>query len=185
MLDLVATRTPPTIALSPMASLPPPACRLLLRGDAAVMATAGEVLSLSISAEACRAATAAGRAALWLGPDEQLILLPEAEGPGLPDALDLALAETRHSIVDISHRQFAIEAAGVQAEALLNTACPLDLDPSAFPVGMCTRTLLGKAEIVLWRTAPLTFRLEVWRSFGAYVTGLLAQASREFDGKAS
>ena len=180
MLDRVASRTPPTITLSPMISLPPPVSRLLLRGDAQAMALAGEVLSLTLASQACRAATGAGRAALWLGPDEQLLLLPDSEGPGLLAALAEALVDTRHSLVDISHRQIAIEVSGARAEALLNTACPLDLDAAAFPVGMCTRTLLGKAEIVLWRTGPQTFRLEVWRSFGAYVTGLLAEAAREF-----
>ena len=54
----------------------------------------------------------------------------------------------------------------------------LDLDERAFPVGMCTRTLLAKAEVVLWRIAPDSFRLEVWRSFAAYVSLYLAEAAR-------
>jgi len=45
---------------------------------------------------------------------------------------------------------------------------------------MCTRTLFGKAEIVLWRTTPDTFRIEVWRSFAPYVLGSLAEAAREY-----
>jgi sarcosine oxidase subunit gamma len=44
---------------------------------------------------------------------------------------------------------------------------------------MCARTLLCKAEIVLWRTAPSTFRLEVWRSFMPYVAGVLREAARD------
>jgi sarcosine oxidase subunit gamma len=43
---------------------------------------------------------------------------------------------------------------------------------------MCTRTVLAKAEVVLWRTAAETFRLEVWRSFVAYVSQFLAEAAR-------
>ena len=76
-------RRPPAIIRSPMARFPPPVFRLLLRGDAAAMTIAGEVLTLSISSQACRAATGAERAALWLGPDEQLLLLPDAEGAAL------------------------------------------------------------------------------------------------------
>jgi sarcosine oxidase subunit gamma len=41
----------------------------------------------------------------------------------------------------------------------------------AFPIGMCTRTLFGKAEIVLWRTGEAQFHIEVWRSFAGYVWG--------------
>jgi sarcosine oxidase subunit gamma len=44
---------------------------------------------------------------------------------------------------------------------------------------MCTRTLFEKSEIVLWRTAPDTFHIEVWRSFAPYVTALLAEVARE------
>jgi sarcosine oxidase subunit gamma len=42
---------------------------------------------------------------------------------------------------------------------------------------MCTRTVLAKAEIVLWRTEPNTFHLEVWRSFEAYVRQFLTAAA--------
>ena len=52
---------------------------------------------------------------------------------------------------------------------------------SAFPVGMCSRTVLGKAEVVLWRTAAQVFRIEVWRSFASYLTGFLEEAARGID----
>jgi sarcosine oxidase subunit gamma len=67
---------------------------------------------------------------------------------------------------------------GPQAATLLSAGCPLDLDDSAFPVGMCTRTVLAKAEVVLWRTGAEAFRIEVWRSFVAYVSQFLAEAAR-------
>jgi len=114
------------------------------------------------------------RAALWLGPDEQLLL--GAEGADIAAILEPVLRDLPHSLVDISHRQIALEVSGPQATLLLNAGCPLDLDPSAFPVGMCTRTVLAKAQIVLWRTSEDTFHVEVWRSFAAYVSEFLAEA---------
>jgi sarcosine oxidase, subunit gamma len=54
------------------------------------------------------------------------------------------------------------------------------LDLGEFPVGMCTRTVLAKADIVLWRIRDDAFHLEVWRSFAGYVTGLLSEIAREF-----
>jgi len=45
---------------------------------------------------------------------------------------------------------------------------------------MCTRTVLAKADIVLWRTRGDAFQLEVWRSFSGYATGLLREIAREF-----
>ena len=63
---------------------------------------------------------------------------------------------------------------------MLNAGCPLDLDLAEFPVGMCTRTVFAKADIVLWRTRADAFHLEVWRSFAGYVAGLLAEIATEF-----
>jgi sarcosine oxidase subunit gamma len=84
------------------------------------------------------------------------------------------------ALVDISHRQFALEVSGPHAAIILNGACPLDLDLGEFPIGMCTRTALAKADIVLWRTRSDAFHLEVWRSFAGYVAGLLGEIAREF-----
>jgi len=81
--------------------------------------------------------------------------------------------------VRVSDRHAALTASGPRAGALLATGCPLDLDDAAFPEGMCTRTLLGKAEIVLWRHRPASFRIEVRRSFAAYAWDFLQEAARE------
>ena len=41
---------------------------------------------------------------------------------------------------------------------------------------MCTRTLFGKAEIMLWRIDAEVFRIEVARSSARYVWDLLEEA---------
>jgi sarcosine oxidase subunit gamma len=129
------------------------------------------------TAESPPAAATAPVAALWLGPDEQLLL--GAEGADIATALEPALRALPHSLVDVSHRQTALQVSGPHATRLLSTGCPLDLDLASFPVGMCTRTVLAKAEIVLWRTSEHVFHIEVWRSFAAYVSEFLAEAARE------
>jgi sarcosine oxidase subunit gamma len=143
------------------------------------MAAAGNALGLSISQTTCRASAHGNRAALWLGPDERLLLAPEALGAEIACVLEQALRGTPHSLVDVSHRQTALEVSGPHAATVLCAGCPLDLDPSAFPVGMCTRTVLAKAEIVLWRTGEDIFHLDVWRSFVTYVSRFLAEAALE------
>lgn len=82
-----------------------------------------------------------------------------------------------HSLVDVSDRQVGIVVSGPDAEAVLSVGCPLDLDQATFPVGMCTRTVLSKAEIVLWRTGTDSFHLEVWRSFSAYLHQFLTASA--------
>lgn len=181
MPDPTPSRQGPYIAASPLVRPLPPATRLLLRGDSDVMAAALGALGLPFAPTACRAVWQADLAALWLGPDERLLLARQGASGELCDLMGEALEGRAHSLVEISHRQCALEVSGSQAAVLLNCGCPLDLDPGAFPVGMCTRTVLGKAEILLWRTAEHTFHLEVWRSFAPYVSKLLALAARELN----
>jgi heterotetrameric sarcosine oxidase gamma subunit len=119
------------------------------------------------------------RAALWLGPDEWLIVAPETASDVAARAA-AAVREHRVSIVDVSHRSRTIEITGPRAAWCLNAFCALDLDLQAFPVGMCTRTLLGKAEVVLWRIAPEVFHVDVARSFFSYVWACLEEARLEF-----
>jgi heterotetrameric sarcosine oxidase gamma subunit len=69
---------------------------------------------------------------------------------------------------------------GPRAAWAINAFCPLDLHLAAFPAGKCTRTVFGKSEIVLWRTATDTFHIEVARSYAPYVLACLEEARREF-----
>jgi sarcosine oxidase subunit gamma len=146
----------------------PDATRYIVRGDPAAFAGFG----VALPREACRAATNGTMSALWIGPDEWLVLLPD--GQSMP------LNAAGGSIVEVSDRQVGINVNGPAAADAINAFNALDLHIESFPIGMCTRTRFDKAEIVLWRTAAETFRIEVWRSFAPYVLGCLAEATREY-----
>ena len=159
-------------------TLLPPAARFIFQGGQVACKTAGDAFRLVLSEKACRANAANGRAALWLGPDEYLLLAPVGEMRAIAVEVTAALAGIPHSLVDVSQRHVALQVSGPRASELLNTGCPLDLDPAEFPPGMCTRTLFGKADIVLWRRSAEEYHLEIWRSFSDYVTGWLREAGR-------
>ena len=139
----------------------------------------GEAFGVALPLQPCRAARSGERAALWLGPDEWLLIATDNLSTATRRVLASTLNRKSATLVDVSHRSAGLIVDGSRAADLLNAGCPLDLDQAAFPVGMCARTLLAKAEIVLWRTAPETFRLEVWRSYLPYITGLLGEAARD------
>jgi heterotetrameric sarcosine oxidase gamma subunit len=141
----------------------PPAKRLIIRCDASVLVMTGLAVP-----DTCRATTFGGNTLLWLGPDEFLLLVSDDAAPSIANS------------VDVSHRDTALAVSGPRAAWVINAFCALDLHPAAFPVGMCTRTMLGKAEIVLWRTGADTFRVEVARSVAPYVWACLEEARREF-----
>lgn len=177
MADLTHARQGPPLCASARVQALPPAARYVLRGGAPVRAAAEQALGLTVPASACCAAHDGERAALWLGPDEWLLIAPAGSAAALTSALGEALRTLPHSLVDVSHRQIGLMVSGGDAATLLAAGCPLDLDTRAFPVNMCTRTVLGKAEVVLWRTGTQRFRIEVWRSFAAYVSAFLAEAA--------
>lgn len=158
----------------------PPEARLAVRASGEAARIIGNAFSLALPTMACRAAVYEARAALWLGPDEWLLIAPDGELPALIDWIAEALGTTPASLVDVSDRNLAIELKGAQAAEAINAFNPLDLSLEAFPVGMCVRTVFGKAEIVLWRRGMETFRIEVWRSFAPYVLGCLDEATMEY-----
>lgn len=163
----------------------PPLARFVFRGDAVAESAAGNAYGLAFPERLNRAASKGergqpgGRVALRLGPDEVLLIVPVAEGQAVAEAIESATAAHPHSLADISDRHLGFVLEGPRAADLLNAGCPLDLDERAFPVGMATRTLFHKAEIILWRMGPTLFRVEVWRSFAPYVEAMLEEAARE------
>jgi sarcosine oxidase subunit gamma len=148
--------------------------RLPMRAAAGASEIAGFHLGMTIN----RYEASGERWSARLGPNEWLIGGPVAEGETIASEVEAALTGAIHALAEVSHRNTAIEVSGSEAAAILNAGCPLDLSDQAFPAGSATRTLLGKAEIVLIRpdAAPV-FRVECWRSFAPYVHGFLSEAA--------
>ena len=132
---------------------------------------------LDLPARVGARASAAGRSALCLGPDEWVLHAPEAEAAAIRDAFAAIAAEASHSLVDISDREIALGLEGPAVLDLLACGCPRDL--ARLPVGAGTRTVFDSAQVVLTREAEDRFRLEVWRSFAPHVRALLTTATAE------
>ncbi|MGX9143527.1 sarcosine oxidase subunit gamma [Mesorhizobium sp. 128a] len=151
----------------------PPAERMSLRAPETSVAALSKALGLTLPKSPKTSATKAGRTALWLGPDEWLLIDEAGKDP----LVDCAKVSALHSAVGISHRNVAFAVTGAAAAAAINAGCPQDLSLEAFPVGAASRTILGKCEILLLRTAADAFRVECWRSFSDYVFTFLSEAA--------
>jgi len=179
MVDMKAARTRPARASAAgWRTLEPLSC-WSLRVDLLAAAGPMSAAELPLAIDSCRAAKRGEWSALWLGPDEQLLVGPDPAHAQLAPRLAAALDGIPHSLVDVSHRQSAIELSGPGATRLLAMGCPLDFGLGVAPVGFCTRTVYAKAEVVLWRQDEQRFQLQAWRSFLPYVSGLLALGSHE------
>src|SRR4029078_10942607 len=155
--------------------------RFVLRIDPALLARVEGVAGFALDLPINRCSAAASRTAMRLGPDEWLLCGPPHEAAQIARDVGAALAQAHHALVDVGHARVALSVSGPSAAAAINSGCALDLAPAAFPPGTSTRTLLGKAEIILSRWSEASaFEIECGRSLAAYVRGFLQGAARTY-----
>jgi sarcosine oxidase subunit gamma len=116
------------------------------------------------------------RAALWLGPDEWLVVGP----PGSEPELEAELRPLGGSVVDVSANRTTLEIRGPRARELLEFGCPIDLHPRVFGPGRCAQTLLARANVLIWFVSDdpePVYRMFIRPSFAAYLAAWLADAA--------
>ncbi len=119
--------------------------------------------------------------AIWLGPDEWLLLAEHHQPDSLVTDLQAALTAHFASVVDTSAGQTVIRLSGLSALDVLARGCALDLHPSAFPPGACAQTLLARAQALLIAVDDTpTIDIIVRRSFAPYVAAWLQDSAHHF-----
>ena len=117
------------------------------------------------------------RSALWLGPDEWLVVGAPGEAWAIVDELERPLDGLHRSVVDLSANRVALELGGSERFDLLSTGCALDLHPRSWRAGRCAQTLFARAQVLLHERAKTT-RVLVRPSFAGYVVDRLVDAWR-------
>jgi sarcosine oxidase, subunit gamma len=147
-------------------------------GDAAVMRQLTDSLGFSLPLTPNMSTQAGDRRALWLGPNEWLIVGPDDQATSLEQALRDGLAGAFGSIVDVSANRTVLEIRGARARDLLAHGVPIDLDPRSFRTNQCAQTLLAKAQVIIERRGEeAAFHLYVRSSFAGYAAEWLLDAA--------
>jgi sarcosine oxidase subunit gamma len=89
------------------------------------------------------------REALWLGPDEWLIVGPPSTEDSISKDLERALAGLPHSVVEVSAARAILEVEPAVRLDLLPQGCSIDLHPRSWREGMCAQTLLARVPVIL------------------------------------
>lgn len=118
--------------------------------------------------EANRVAESGGRRALWLGPDEWLVVAADGEERSLVALLEDATAG-EGSVVDLSANRTGLEVSGPASRTVLATCCALDLHPRVFGPGDCAQTLIHKSGVLIEHRGDDRYLLLVRPSFAASV----------------
>jgi len=115
--------------------------------------------------------------ALWLGPDEWLVVV-EGDAPDLLPRLERAVVGRRAAVSDLSSSRAIIEIGGSAARDVLAAGCGLDLHPRAFGPGQCAQTLLARVPVILDQLDEVPhFRLLVRRSYVRWLVDWLIDAA--------
>ncbi len=141
-----------------------------------------EVLGAALPTQPNTAVAAGDLTALWLGPDEWLVVAPEGRQETLEKALRRAIGTEPGAVVDLSAHRTTVELTGERAREVLTKGCSLDLHPAVFTPGSCAQVLLAQAPVLLLARdgdAP-AYWLLVRASFATYVADWLLDACLEY-----
>lgn len=156
---------------------------ITLRGDLASPAMAAAV------SKACGAAIPAQRRfeqgtgadiAVWMSPDELLLLVPYAEAETRAQAASAELAGEPHLAVNVSDARAVIRVSGAGAREVLAKGAPVDLSAAAFSVGDVRRTRIETIAAGVWMTSdnPDAFTVVCFRSVSAHLWMWLTESAR-------
>lgn len=119
--------------------------------------------------------------ALWIGPDEWLVLTAPDTAASTNEALRDALAGRFGAVTDVSGGQTVISLRGHRARHVLAKGCTLDLHPREFGVGQCAQSYLAKASVTIRQVGDEpSFDVIVRRSFAEYLALWLRDAAMEY-----
>ena len=156
-----------------------------LRGDASRPAFRQAVKAILGFVPPTKAATAAGGTglprALWLGPDEWLVVTDDDAAAATAADLTAALERQHVQVVDLSDARAVIGLAGPHARDVLMKGCTVDMHRRAFGPGRCARTLLAKAQVIVHQTSQAPdYDLYVQRGIAEYLWAWLEDAGLEY-----
>ena len=121
-------------------------------------------------------ATAGAASALWMGPDEWMLVAP---GTGIPDAGALQAAGL--IATDVSQGRACLRIAGRDARTLLAKGIPIDLHPRAFAPGRCASTSLARLGVTLHLVdGTPTWHLYAMRSYFVSLWQWVEHSAAEF-----
>ena len=147
--------------------------------DAGLMQRLAEALGFALPVVPNTVASRDHGRALWLGPDEWLVVGPDGQQQALEQTLRNGLDGAFGSILDVSANRTLLQIRGSKAHEALAHGVPIDLDPRSFGPGSCAQTLLGKVQVIIERRDGIAFYVYARTSFATYVADWLLDAAAE------
>jgi sarcosine oxidase subunit gamma len=162
----------------------PHRCQINLRGNAADPAFADAVrqaLGLDLPQAPNSVARGGEIRALWLGPNEWLVVAPAGRETDLVRSLRTSLLGQHAAVTDVSEARTCILVAGPKARELLARGISLDLHPRVFGPGRCGQTGMAGANVILEQIDDHpAFEIAVLNSFADHLWRWLERAGEDY-----
>lgn len=123
-----------------------------LRGDlgqGALRAVVAEVTGYEVPPPLTAAGTSSSGVG-WMSPDELLLFVAPGSAAVAVERIDEALADIHHLALDVSDARAALAIEGAASRDVLAKVTPIDLHPSAAPLGSFRRTRLAQIPAAIW-----------------------------------
>ncbi len=145
--------------------------------DAAACDAAALALGFCLPLVPNAAAGTTARRALWMGPDQWLVVTQADEMP----CVVAALATLRASVVDVSDLRAVFQLTGPRSADVLRKGCAIDLHPRVFGPDALALTALARVRAIVHQLdRASTYDIYVERSIAGYLQGWLTDAMREY-----
>lgn len=151
---------------------------ITLRGDlssGAIAKAVNDATGAAIPAQR-RVETGAEGLAIWMSPDELLLVVDYATVAQTVTALETALAGEFALAVNVSDARAVFTLKGAQARDVLAKVCPVDF--ADFAEGEVRRTRAAQVAAAIWRGADDEWTLVCFRSVAQYMFDLLSTVAR-------
>lgn len=115
--------------------------------------------------------------ALWMSPDEALLLCSYDEAQTKADDLTAKLEKAHALVVNVSDARAVFQLKGSMLREVIAKLAPVDMSADAFKPGMVRRTRMAQVAAAFWMDDASTARVVCFRSVAAYMFALLSTAA--------
>lgn len=115
--------------------------------------------------------------AIWMSPDELLLLMPRDEVQAAVNALSQTLTGVHHMALDVSDARAILRLTGPLVGEVLAKGAPIDCTDRTFLVGKARRTHLGGLAVGIWRLDAETWEVVCFRSYAHHLMAWLEGTS--------
>ena len=154
--------------------------KLNIRCNAAFHKQLTKLFGLDTKLDSNRFSSTASRHAVWLSPDEVLLLTEAGAEAALAKQIADNAGQTHIAVNDISDALTSLHLKGTAVRQILAKGCAIDLHKNHFTTGDCAQTMLSHAAVTLLALGDDEMMVICRTSFTDYTVAYLCDAALEY-----